>query len=522
MHAAHYSKYGEGAAGLKALQTAGIKLDGSGNEVNVMITAASSGVGHYYAVQLAKLGNTFVTATCGVRNIGFVKRLGADEVLNWGCSQEPICGAVVFDKMGIVGSKSEGNGFSTSILLFNHSNNETWIPVNDVHIKLQFSIKIHVQASEQHSVDRVDTFWRYGILEELGDGTCGSVFKALSLETNEIVAVKKMKRKFHFWEECMNLREVKALRKLNHPNIIKLKEVVRENNELFFIFEYMEYNLYQRMREQERPFSEEEIRNFMSQLLQGLTHMHRNGYFHRDLKPENLLVTDNVLKIADFGLAREVLSMPPYTEYVSTRWYRAPEVLLQSSTYTPAIDMWAVGAIVAELFTLSPIFPGESETDQLFKICRILGAPDWTTFSEAANTYRLVNTSYSDIIPVNLSDLIPNASSAAIDLIKQLCSWDPLRRPTAEQTLQHPFFHVGTWIPYPLSDPLELKLSNIGTEPNLELNLWDFHAEPDDCFLGLTLAVKPSDSNMGMHCRLVVFSILLLSELGFILCNCLL
>ncbi|XP_038692942.1 serine/threonine-protein kinase MHK-like isoform X2 [Tripterygium wilfordii] len=340
---------------------------------------------------------------------------------------------------------------------------------------------------------------RYGILEELGDGTCGSVFKALSLETNEIVAVKKMKRKFHFWEECMNLREVKALRKLNHPNIIKLKEVVRENNELFFIFEYMEYNLYQRMREQERPFSEEEIRNFMSQLLQGLTHMHRNGYFHRDLKPENLLVTDNVLKIADFGLAREVLSMPPYTEYVSTRWYRAPEVLLQSSTYTPAIDMWAVGAIVAELFTLSPIFPGESETDQLFKICRILGAPDWTTFSEAANTYRLVNTSYSDIIPVNLSDLIPNASSAAIDLIKQLCSWDPLRRPTAEQTLQHPFFHVGTWIPYPLSDPLELKLSNIGTEPNLELNLWDFHAEPDDCFLGLTLAVKPSDSNMELH-----------------------
>ncbi|XP_038703748.1 serine/threonine-protein kinase MHK-like isoform X2 [Tripterygium wilfordii] len=343
---------------------------------------------------------------------------------------------------------------------------------------------------------------RYRILEELGDGTCGSVFKALSMETNEIVAVKKMKRKFYFWEECMNLREVKALRKLNHPNIIKLKEVVRENNELFFIFEYMEYNLYQRMRERERPFSEEEIWNFMSQLLEGLVHMHRNGYFHRDLKPENLLVTDNVLKIADFGLAREVLSMPPYTEYVSTRWYRAPEVLLQSSTYTPAIDMWAVGAILAELFTLSPIFPGESETDQLFKICLVLGASNWTAFSEAANTYRLINISYSNIIPVNVSDLIPNASSAAIDLIKQLCSWDPLRRPTAEQTLQHPFFHVGMWIPYPLRDPLELKLSNIGTEPNLELNLWDFHAEPDDCFLGLTLAVKPSDSNMELHHRM--------------------
>uniref|UniRef100_A0A2P2LV88 Uncharacterized protein MANES_12G049600 n=1 Tax=Rhizophora mucronata TaxID=61149 RepID=A0A2P2LV88_RHIMU len=200
---------------------------------------------------------------------------------------------------------------------------------------------------------------RFKVLQELGDGTCGSVFKAINSDTYDIVAVKKMKRKFYYWEECMNLREVKALCKMNHPNIIKLKEVVREKNDLFFIFEYMEYNLYQIMRGQEKLFSEDEIRSFMSQVLQGLAHMHRNGYFHRDLKPENLLVTNDVLKIADFGLAREVSSLPPYTEYVSTRWYRAPEVLLQSSIYSPAIDMWAVGAILAELFTLSPIFPGE-------------------------------------------------------------------------------------------------------------------------------------------------------------------
>ncbi|XP_043804812.1 serine/threonine-protein kinase MHK isoform X3 [Manihot esculenta] len=282
---------------------------------------------------------------------------------------------------------------------------------------------------------------RYKILEELGDGTCGSVFKAIHMETYEIVAVKKMKRKFYFWEECMNLREVKALRKMNHPNIIKLKEVVRENNELFFIFEYMEYNLYQIMRERERPFTEEEIRSFMSQVLQGLAHMHKNGYFHRDLKPENLLVTNDVLKIADFGLAREVSSLPPYTEYVSTRWYRAPEVLLQSSTYTPAIDMWAVGTILAELFTLSPIFPGESEIDQLYKICCVLGTPDWTTFPGATNVSRLMNICYSEILPANLSDVIPNASLEAIDLIMRLCSWDPLKRPTADQSLQHPFFH---------------------------------------------------------------------------------
>lgn len=337
---------------------------------------------------------------------------------------------------------------------------------------------------------------RYKILEELGDGTCGCVYKAFNVETYEIVAVKKMKRKFYFWEECMNLREVKALRKLNHPNIIKLKEVVRENNELFFIFEYMEHNLYHLMRERQRPFSEGEIRSFMSQMLQGLAHMHRNGYFHRDLKPENLLVTNDVLKIADFGLARELSSMPPYTEYVSTRWYRAPEVLLQSSSYTPAIDMWAVGAILAELFTLSPIFPGDSEIDQLYKICCILGAPDWTAFPEATNISRLISISYSEILPINLSDIIPNASMEAIDLIWQLCSWDPLRRPTADQALEHPFFNVETWVPYPLHDPLELRLNNIGSKPNLELNLWDFGTEPDDCFLGLTLAVKPSNLEM--------------------------
>lgn len=95
------------------------------------------------------------------------------------------------------------------------------------------------------------------------------------------------------------------------------------------------------MKDRQRPFTEEEIRNFLTQVLEGLAHMHRNGYFHRDLKPENLLVTNDVIKIADFGLAREVSSMPPYTEYVSTRWYRAPEVLLKSSLYTPAIGLFS-------------------------------------------------------------------------------------------------------------------------------------------------------------------------------------
>ncbi|WOG95068.1 hypothetical protein DCAR_0314370 [Daucus carota subsp. sativus] len=336
---------------------------------------------------------------------------------------------------------------------------------------------------------------RYKITKELGDGTCGSVYEAICLETYEIVAVKKMKRKFYFWDECINLREVKALRKLNHPNIIKLKEIVRENNELFFIFEYMELNLYQIMRDRQRPFTEAEIKHLMHQLLQGLAHMHRNGYFHRDLKPENLLVTGNLIKIADFGLAREVASSPPYTDYVSTRWYRAPEVLLQSLSYTPSIDMWAVGAILAELFTLSPILPGESEMDQLYKICCLLGTPDWTAFPDCRNTVGLVNVCYSEIMPANLSDIIPNASSEAIDLIKQLCSWNPQSRPTAEQCLQHPFFTVHMYIPRPFGDPLQLKLNNIDDKPNLELSLGGFGKKTEENFLGLTLGVNSSASD---------------------------
>ncbi|XP_074563573.1 cyclin-dependent kinase F-3-like isoform X2 [Curcuma longa] len=319
---------------------------------------------------------------------------------------------------------------------------------------------------------------KYKFINEIGDGTCGNVYKSLNIENNEIVAIKKMKRKFYFWEECMNLCEAKSLRKLNHTNIVKLKEIVRENHELFFIFEHMEHNLYQVMRERQNSFSEGEIRNLMSQVLQGLAYMHKNGYFHRDLKPENLLVTHDVIKIADFGLAREVTSEPPYTDYVSTRWYRAPEVLLKSSFYTPAIDMWAVGAILAELFMLSPLFPGESEIDQIYRICTILGTPDSSIWPDGI---LLPHSTYFNIFqfpPADISDIIPNASLEAIDLIL-----------------------VGTWVPCPLQDPCQPKIKQAGQLPKLELKLWDFGTESDDCFLGLTLAVQPSipERDSGKH-----------------------
>ena len=162
-----------------------------------------------------------------------------------------------------------------------------------------------------------------------------------------------------------------------HPNIIKLKEVIRENDELFFVFEFMEGNLYQLIIDRKyEPFPESRIRHITFQLFQGVAYMHKHGFFHRDLKPENLLIHGDAVKIADFGLARETRSRPPYTDYVSTRWYRAPEILLRSTVYSSPIDMWAAGAILAELYNLVPLFPGKSEAETLTLVYCVLGPLD--------------------------------------------------------------------------------------------------------------------------------------------------
>ncbi|KAK3037624.1 hypothetical protein RJ639_030401 [Escallonia herrerae] len=288
---------------------------------------------------------------------------------------------------------------------------------------------------------------RYKIIKEVGNGTFGTVWRALSKQMGEVVAIKKMKRKYYSWEECINLREVKSLRKMNHPNIVKLKEVIRENDILYFVFEYMECNLYQLIKDRGKLFSEADVRNWCFQVFQGLAYMHQRGYFHRDLKPENLLVSKDIIKIADFGLAREISSQPPYTEYVSTRWYRAPEVLLQSPMYGSAVDMWAMGAIMAELFTLRPLFPGSSEADEIYKICSVTGSPTESEWAEGHVLANAINYQFPQLAGVHLSALVPSASKDAISLITSLCSWDPCKRPTAVEVLQHPFFQSCFYVP---------------------------------------------------------------------------
>ncbi|XP_070842422.1 serine/threonine-protein kinase MAK isoform X1 [Chaetodon trifascialis] len=286
---------------------------------------------------------------------------------------------------------------------------------------------------------------RYTTLKQLGDGTYGSVLMGRSNESGELVAIKRMKRKFYSWEECMNLREVKSLKKLNHANVVKLKEVIRENDHLYFVFEYMKENLYQLMKDREnKMFSENEIRNILFQVLSGLVFVHKHGFFHRDMKPENLLcMGPELVKIADFGLAREIRSKPPYTDYVSTRWYRAPEVLLRSSTYSSPIDLWAVGCIMAELYTLRPLFPGNSEVDEIFKICQVLGTVKKTDWPEGYQLASAMNFRFPQCVPTHLKTLIPNASNEAIALMRDLLQWDPKKRPTAVQALRYPYFQVG-------------------------------------------------------------------------------
>ena len=230
------------------------------------------------------------------------------------------------------------------------------------------------------------------------------------------------------------------MKKLNHPNIVKLREVIREDDELFFVFEFMEGNLYELTKARDRHFPENTIKNITYQIFQALGFMHKHGFFHRDIKPENMLVKGDVVKLADFGLAREIRSKPPYTDYVSTRWYRAPEVLLRSTNYNSPIDQWACGCMIAELYTMRPLFPGSSEADEIYKICAILGTPTMRVWPEGIRLASQMQYRFPQFPATQLGGVIANASPEALTLIGDLLKYDPQQRPTCSQILQYPYF----------------------------------------------------------------------------------
>ncbi|KAK1948314.1 Serine/threonine-protein kinase ICK [Phytophthora citrophthora] len=326
-------------------------------------------------------------------------------------------------------------------------------------------LPVSLKAAYQQSW-RLHKMNRYEILDRVGDGAFGEVSRARSLKTQEIVAVKKIKALFPTWEECLQLRELKSLRVLRHENIVLLKEVIRDKEELYFVFEYLQTSLFRVMRNLKNHggsnsssvgaeansssepsslphpwFSNAQVRSIMFQLFSGLAYMHKHGYFHRDIKPENLLCHDDTLKIADLGQAREIRSRPPFTDYVSTRWYRAPELLLRSTTYNSPIDLWACGCILVELLVCSPLFPGTSEADQLYRICKVLGPPTKETWPEGAAMASQMHVRLPKCAPVSWKRFLPQGTpSSAVQLVQDLLQFDPSRRITAAQALQHRFF----------------------------------------------------------------------------------
>lgn len=308
---------------------------------------------------------------------------------------------------------------------------------------------------------------RYKVTKVLGDGTYGSVVRAQNKQTEENVAIKKLKEKYYNWEDCMKLPEINSLRKLIHPNIVKLKEVIRENDQLHMVFECMEANLYELMKGRTKKFPEAKIRNMMFQTMQAMHHCHKNGYFHRDMKPENLLVSsqgsEHLVKLADFGLAREIRARPPFTDYVSTRWYRAPEVLLRSPVYNSPIDQFACGGIMAELYTLRPLFPGSSESDQLYKICSVLGTPSQDNWPDGHKLASKIGFRFPTFSPTSLEQLIPNASPEGVAIMNGMMAWDPNKRLSAAKTLAHAYFEAGA-----MPTPQEAEGSRLPQLPPVE------------------------------------------------------
>ena len=291
------------------------------------------------------------------------------------------------------------------------------------------------------------------MITRLGGGSFADVYKAREKSTGDLVAIKILKKKYSKWEDCLELREVKSLQKLHsdaisyqkgQESIIKLKQIIfiKESGTLNLVFEYMERDLFELMKSNSpKHLSENKIRAITYQTLLGLAYMHKYGFFHRDMKPENLLCVGENIKIADFGLAREIRSVPPYTEYVSTRYYRAPECILKSTNYNSPVDIWGLGCIMAEMYLHpQPLFFGNNEKEVLFKICSVLGTPNHYTWNEGLQMAKMINIKFPNFNGVELESIIHDASSDAIDLMKQMLQWDPNKRATAQNLLNHPFF----------------------------------------------------------------------------------
>ena len=307
-------------------------------------------------------------------------------------------------------------------------------------------IIIHNNVSVKFEVDS-----RYSPLESIGTGAYGVVCAAKDNRTGQRVAIKKIPKVFDIPAVAKRTyRELKILRHLRHENIISILDVMKppeeENYEdVYVVLDLMESDLHHIIHSVQ-PLSNEHIKYFLYQILCGLKYIHSANVLHRDLKPSNLLINqDCELKIGDFGMARGLSSTPEdhstfMTEYVATRWYRAPELMLSLGDYTFTIDMWSVGCIFAEMLARRHLFPGKNYLNQLQLILSVIGTPS-KEYIENVGTDRVKTYLQSLPVrkPVDLSVLFPEATETALDFLRQMLVLDPMKRVSASEALSHPY-----------------------------------------------------------------------------------
>lgn len=283
----------------------------------------------------------------------------------------------------------------------------------------------------------------------LGTGAYGVVISAGDKTTNNKVAIKKVTDGFQDVVDAKRvLREVKLLKHLKHENIVSLVDMVdppsfEDFNDIYIIFEYMETDLHKILYSKNK-LTDDHIQFFLYQMLAGLKYIHSANVMHRDLKPSNLLLnSDCTLKICDFGLARGFSNDPlsnEFTEYVVTRWYRAPEIMCSCQEYDCKIDVWAAGCIFAELLGREPLFPGEDYIDQMKLIFKTLGTPDASDMDFVTNENALhFIQSLPPTKPKNLKKQFAKSNPLAVDLLEKMLAFNPTKRISVADALNHPY-----------------------------------------------------------------------------------
>ncbi|KAJ3888777.1 putative MAP kinase [Lentinula edodes] len=321
-----------------------------------------------------------------------------------------------------------------------------------------------VQPVTGKSLPKFEVGDDYQITHIIGSGAYGEVVAALHKPSGRRVAIKKVLPFDHTLCALRTLRELKLLKYFTdscfNENIVTVLDIIKPEslesfNAIYFIQELMQTDLHRVIRTQ--CLSDDHCQYFIYQTLRALKTIHGANIVHRDIKPANLLVNENCdLKVCDFGLARSMSTCgvigkgPGYespanamTEYVATRWYRAPENMLSNASYTKAIDIWAVGCILAELLSGRPLFPGRDYSHQLDLILDIIGTP---TMDEFASISSRRAREYVRALPIKRAKsfraLFPTASSNAIDFLNKTLTFDPKKRMTVEEALEHPYLAV--------------------------------------------------------------------------------